>query len=740
MPKVTPLKASINAGEFSPKMVARSDFALYNNAAEILENMLVLPQGGATRRPGTRYVAEAKSGSGPYRLIPFERSADQAYVLEIGQGYMRFYTRQGQIVTGGSTPYEIATPWTSFDPFLLNWAQQDDIMILVHPDFPPQQLSRFAETNWTIAALDFDAGPLESDENTTSISVVASATTGTFTLTASAALFTTDHVGSLFGLGTRATAFDGDWETGVAIALDERRTYEGITYRATNAGTTGKYAPVHINGTASDGDVVWQVVQRGKYCLARITGFVSSTVVNATTVPGEEILQTRVTGGTTQWKFGAWNDERGYPRAVTLKDGRAWFGGTNAQPQTAWASTVGDFTDHHRQGTNVDEPITDDGAIEASLQSSQVSPILWLMVRDDIIAGTSSGPWRISSSGGGTITPTNIQAARQSGTRCSTIPALEANSALLFVPRSRSKLYDLRFDFDVDKFEAIDQTLLADHIFLSSVKQFAYQEQPLSTLWALRDDGVLATLAFNRAEAISGWSRQILGGTDMAVKSLAIIPGDDQTGSEGRDEVWVAVERTINSGTVTYVEFFEAEHEEADDVVDAWYLDAALQYSGASTTTISGLTHLEGESVSVWGDSGEIEADKTVASGSITLTHAVTKAIVGLRKAPVFKPLPMDAGSPFGTALTKKQKMTELRLILYLTCGIKVSQEGTKIQDVYDLDRRIIRSSPYERLTGQYAVKPRDASWRHNPQPTISSDTAGPLTVLGIIPGITTNE
>ena len=742
MPKVEINKSSINAGEFSPRMKAQTGFALYPNAAEILENFLILPTGGATRRPGTHFVAEAKASSGPYRLVPFERSADQAYILEFGDGYLRFYTRQGQIEDSGSpgTPYEISTPYTGVDLFLLNWAQQDDIMILVHPEVPPHQLNRFGEDDWTIEELEFDEGPLQA-ENETAITIQASATTGTITLTASAALWTADHVGALFGLANANGVIGSTtWAPGQTIGSTGLfRQLEGRLYKSNSTGTTGSIALTHDTGTVSDGGVDWTYVQTGLFGIVRITAFTSSTEVDCVPTIGS-IVPSLLTIPSAIWREGSWSDVAGYPRAVTLLDNRAWYAGTTIQPQTAWGSAVGDFDNFRLQGTVADDPFTDDGAIEAKLQSNQVSPILWLTVRDDIIAGTTSGPWKISANDGGVITPLNVQARRQSTISASIIPALDLNSSLMFVPRNKRKLYDLRFDFDVDRFEGVDQTLLADHILESGVVEMAYQSQPLSTLWVLRSDGVLSTFAFNRAEEIRGWCRQIVSGTDCVVKSVAVIPGDDQTDSEDRDEVWVAVERTVDGSTVTYVEFFEGLHEEDDAVYEAWHLDSALQFNGASTTSISGLDHLEGEEVAIWGDSGAVEANKTVSSGAITLDNAVTSAVVGLPTTYTYTTLPMDYGSPTGTALTKKQRFSEVRFLLYLTSGLKVSEQGTDLSDIYDIDRRILQSDIYERVTGTYGVRCRDSGWRHNPALTFSGDTPAPVTILGIVPFLSTSE
>jgi hypothetical protein len=103
MPRATPLQAGLNAGEFSPRMAARTDFERYPLGCSVLENFLLLPQGGAARRPGTRFVAEVKDSATRVRLVPFVFSTVQAYMIEAGDKYFRFYKDQGRIVAADTS-------------------------------------------------------------------------------------------------------------------------------------------------------------------------------------------------------------------------------------------------------------------------------------------------------------------------------------------------------------------------------------------------------------------------------------------------------------------------------------------------------------------------------------------------------------------------------------------------------------------------------------------------------------
>lgn len=188
MPVLDILKSSFTAGEMSPLALARSDVERYANAAKFLENFLVLTQGGITRRPGLRYVANAKLNQRLARLLPFEPSVTDAYILETGDSYLRFF-RDGARIESSGTPIEVTTPYAEADLRQIRTAQANDVMILVHPSHPPAQLSRLSDTSWTYKAIQFDPPPLFEAGESPNATLTPSALTGTITLTASAAVF-----------------------------------------------------------------------------------------------------------------------------------------------------------------------------------------------------------------------------------------------------------------------------------------------------------------------------------------------------------------------------------------------------------------------------------------------------------------------------------------------------------------------------------------------------------------------
>ena len=195
--RASPMIAAFNAGELSPKLRGRIDIEKYAMGCKTLENFFCRAHGGVQRRPGTYFIGEVKDSSKATRLIPFQFNTTQAYILEFGNQYIRFYKDYEQIEVSGAA-YEIASPYLEADLATLQFAQDADIMYICHPSYPIYKLSRTAHTAWTLTAVVFTDGPYL-DQNATATTLTASATTGSgITLTASSALFVAGHVGAFF--------------------------------------------------------------------------------------------------------------------------------------------------------------------------------------------------------------------------------------------------------------------------------------------------------------------------------------------------------------------------------------------------------------------------------------------------------------------------------------------------------------------------------------------------------------
>lgn len=156
MPNVRTLQRSFAGGEMSPEMFGRIDDVKYQTGAATMKNFIATPQGPAENRPGTAFVRAVKDSTKRTRLIPFTYSTTQTMVIELGAGYIRFHT-QGATLMSGGVPYEIANPYAEADLFDIHYVQSADVMTLVHPNYAPRELRRLGATNWTLTTINFGA-------------------------------------------------------------------------------------------------------------------------------------------------------------------------------------------------------------------------------------------------------------------------------------------------------------------------------------------------------------------------------------------------------------------------------------------------------------------------------------------------------------------------------------------------------------------------------------------------------
>ena len=192
MPALRRVKTSFTAGELSPELMGRPDLRAYENGARLLRNVFILPTGGVVRRPGLRWLATLP---GPARLIPFEFSTEQTYLLALSAGSITVFRGDTAVAT-------IAVPYSAAQLAQVAWTQSADTLLLTHPELPPQRITRTGHTSWQIAPWSFAAEPFYRFADP-AITIAASATSGSVTLTASGALFTALHVGATFRIAGR---------------------------------------------------------------------------------------------------------------------------------------------------------------------------------------------------------------------------------------------------------------------------------------------------------------------------------------------------------------------------------------------------------------------------------------------------------------------------------------------------------------------------------------------------------
>jgi hypothetical protein len=737
MARVAVQLTNFTGGELSPRLDGRNDLTKYTSGCKTLENLIVYPHGAAARRPGTSFVAEVANSANKTRLIPFEFSTTQTYMLEFSNLKIRVFKDNGSVletdkvitnvtqadpavvtsnshgysngdevvitevvgmtelngkrflvagvttntfeltnkegVTTDSTGFttyvsdgvsnkvfEITTPYTTAQLFDIKFAQSADVMYITHPAHEVEKLSRTGHTAWTLTDVDFTNGPYL-DQNITTTTLNPSAHT----------------VGA--GVTVVASAITGiNNDTG---------------FQSTDVGRLIQFVDGHGKITA--------VADTLNFTMEIIVDMGSSTA-------------------SANWSLGAFSDTTGHPSCVTFFEQRLVFAGTTSQPQTIFFSKSGDY---ENMDANIGGTIADDDAIIYTIASNQVNAIRFMTSTRTLIIGTAGGEFTVS--GGGTdsaVTPTNILIKKQSNHGSANVDAIAVGNATLFLQRAKRKIRELAYNFDVDGYLAPDMTILAEHVTEGGLIQLAYQQEPNQIIYAARADGELVGLTYQREQQVTAWHRHIFGGifgtttitvTDYAnitngtrivlnksngekttftsatavtaglfhtttsnnqtainlktlidantdftatvstnvvtitevvstglgyltassfdtarltatnqgkvvCESVAVIPTDD-----AEYQVWVIIKRTVNGITKRYVEYLNNVDFVETDNTSFNYLDSALSYSGTAVSTVSGLDHLEGQTVHILAN-GATHPVKVVTAGVVTLDRAST--------------------------------------------------------------------------------------------------------------------
>ncbi len=604
---------------------ARTSLEKYKSACRTLENFIIMPYGGVNRRPGTQYIAGAKFMDKTARLIGFNYSTTTRFVIEFGEYYGRVWGTSSNVHLA-----EFVSPYSAEQVADFKFVQANDVMFFVHPSFPPYKLSRLSDTSWTMAEIAW-AWPALKDENVEGTTITPSAVTGNITLTASASLFTALDVGSywqishnrkvanantggvdssylliaLTATGTSGTIkIFGDWEfsttgTWAAQLVIEKenasgaweaiRTYEGKADKNFNtAGTMAEETNMRIRVTGftsgTNGVARIDAVNGRVYGIVKITGFTSATVVSAT------VTRTlSAATATPYWAEGAWGAKNGYPQAIALHNSRLFLAGTSSQAMTVWGSTVDDF-ENLRVGVNEND------AFVFTIFASEQNRINWMLPQDLLIVGTSGDEWTVGGSDPAkTLSSTNVKVSNQSRYGSANMQALLLADVVLFVQRNGRKVREMTYSFQRDGWVSVDLTLLAEHITVDGITSTAYQQQPDNILWAIRGDGTLIGMTYERDQSVVGWHRHL---TDGEFESAATIHGN---GTE--DEVWFVVKRTVGGLSRRFIEKFSLNWRsrlDAGVAADWRYLDCyvenppgSFKVDSVTAATVDGVSVLD---------------------------------------------------------------------------------------------------------------------------------------------------
>jgi hypothetical protein len=723
--------SSFNGGLFSSYLVGRPELEKYHNALQQLSNYHLMPYGALQNRAGTYYIADESTTD--MRLITFQFNISQSYVLVFFNNKIKVILNDEVVGSGGVagafnegfsngfsvdlSEYFIPSPWTNEQLFDIQFVQVADTMWLVHPEVPPQKLVRYADDSWTLTEIDYDRGPFL-PYNITSTTIVPSATTGTgITLTSSEDLFTADDIGRTVEIKqirtdstTTATAASyspwikvkGNWDfatrgTWTGTAQIWRRVGDsgtGAVFRSFLASDDNNFI---ADGEEEEDNIQMRVFGRPSctatltvddfyvYGVAKITAF-----TDAKNVTADVLTDFDNTNAVTEWAFNSFSDASGYPTAIGLYSERMCIGGTLAQPNTVFLSKLDQWENYQSSNNNLD-------AMSFKLNTSE--NIQWLQEQGDLIIGTSGeeyklGPDQPDKPLGGN----NVKAITEGAEGSSALQAITVADVLVFLTRDGKRVKTIGYNFEADKLKARDLNSLAGtEITESKIRQIGYRQNPYSEIYFQLNNGKVAIMTFDQDQNIYGWT---LFETDGLIKSTTIIKDVD-----GNDDVYFAVERVI--GGVKDMMIERMVDRDFQNQKDWFFVDSGqTDILATDTNIITGLQHLEGETVKVVVDGG-IHADRVVSAGSITLDKVYpTGSIVhtGLGYRSYAQPMSLDSSDGVNSTMAKWKKQNKLSVKVRNTIGLSAGQSLEELEPmrVNQTDDKF--GLPLEAYTGIYEI------------------------------------
>lgn len=611
-------QGSFSGGELAPSLRARQDLNKYGVGCRLLENFVIQPHGGAYVRAGMEYVAKLP---GTARLIRFQFNVVQSYALVFTNTKMYVSMNGGIVATddgtgdpvvlvgidinnppSGYTLTVVTTPYLEAELRGIYYAQSADTLYLCHPNHAVRTLTRTDHDAWTLTTVTFGSTQVAPLIPT----VVWTDSNGSGDRTYIPATITQRYV---------VTAVSADGEESVASPEgSETAAYSKEEW------VSGDY--ITITWASVTGANEYNVYKEENGVFGYI-GTTTDLTFRDDNYDPELVYTPQVDNN----PFASRN-----PYAVTFEAQRLWFGGSDDAPQTIWGSRVAGFTNFNKS-----RPTQDDDSVEATLASTEVNAIRWLIPFDGLMVGTQGSEWKIESADGpqAAITPSSAKGRKKStwGSRENLIP-VEVGDSILQAQLQGSKVRDLSFSFEQDTFVSSDLSILASHLFQGrKVVEWSFQREPDGVLWCIMDDGALIGMTYHKEHQIWAWHRHA---TEGDVISTATVKGDLQ------DDTHFVVERTVGAAQVFYLERM-ADKWDGSDIEQVKQVDAFVTYDGVATKTISGLDHLEGLEVTGLADGSPI-APQDVLSGEITLPYAVSVAHVGLAYTGKLAPMGVNTG------------------------------------------------------------------------------------------------
>ena len=536
------LKNNLSSGELSPLLYTRTDIQQYANGSKKLLNAIPLVEGGAKKRPGTRFRGLF---AGALRLIPFIPSSEDTYMLILGIGTMKVFNPRTQSIV-----WETATPYNSAQKVReVQFAHTRYRMYFVQGDTPVYRfITSESFDTWQFAPFVFSVQPTDEVGTSPNVALKPSGIEVGKNISLTATAFPTWNSTEQYLIGDRVIYSAQTWQ---AVADNKNSAPSGAnaSWATATGGDASVFTSAHIGAVVS--------INGGQ---VKITSITSATVAKGDVLVK---LNADIEAIAKSWTLNslAFTATTGYPRTVVFFKQRLVFANTKTSPNQMWFSSIGSDGDFL-------EATEDADAFSIASSSAQSDNILHMAQRGGVVALTGGSEFLISSTGALTPASAQIDQHTSYGVQKDVRPCLVGDQ-LLFVQRGGERLRAMSYSFEVDGLTSPELSAIAPHMpnEHNGIKEMTYQQTPYSLVWMVLNDGKVASITLNRDQDMNAWALHNFGGTVLSMCSLPT--------STGADQCYMLVNR---SGSLFLEELIESAQSDCEfSMTQATAIDSNMQ-------------------------------------------------------------------------------------------------------------------------------------------------------------------
>lgn len=670
-------QTNFTRGELDPQLAGRIDLAAYYSGVETATNVLATPQGGLKKRPGQEIIDE-KEGVSPNfdgRLENFSFNTEQNYVLVFTDFEMAIYKDDVlQTNINGSGDDFLVTPWSIGTLPDMDYVQSADTAVVVHPNVAPRTITRTGDTLWAITTIVFTEVP-QFDYN--------DASSPTPTSEIQTINFANQALGDRYKI-----SLEGILTEEIIQINDDTTNEENLRTGLQDLPNTGNSGITVTTDVALDTyRITFADASAKPWDFLSVTAIsTASTAFNAAT--------TRIQTGVSRAED-TWSVARGFPSTVTFHEGRLWLGGSKSRPATLFGSRVGDFFNFRKGRAN------DDESVEATLDTDQINAIENIFSNRSLQVFTSGAEFNIKES---PITPSNIAVVPQSNLGSKRVRPVTIDGVTLFIQRTGRAINQFVFVNELQSNQSRSVSVLAQHLINDPIKMAVKRgssSEDANYVYILNDDGdltVFNTLISEDVTAFTTWE------TVDDIKSIAVVD----------NSLYLLMHRTVNGVSRLYIE-------KENSLLNT---DSGVRKTGLSSKILTGLDHLNGETVKVKAD-GAAQDDEIVSGGQISVENTSDTIEAGLEYQPTIKTLPLNVQLRDGFNAASKKRIVRSAIHLYLSNGVIVN--GQRIAD------KTIGQDQFDAPTPQSGLKRVFLhGWSLEAAITITQDTPMQFHILSV--------